>query len=258
MELVFYKYQGAGNDFVMMDNRLGTLSLIKTQIALICDRRFGAGADGLILLEKSDSSDFKMRYYNADGALGSMCGNGGRCLVAFAKRLNLFSESCIFEAFDGLHKAAILANGTVSLEMSDVTEISMHNKNYLLDTGSPHLVCFVDAVKAISVKEEGSKIRYSKDFNKQGLNVNFVQLIDGLLVIRTYERGVEDETLACGTGATATAIAAFYSGLITENSIKLRALGGDLEVSFTKMNNVFTNVKLVGGAEFVFKGNIHV
>lgn len=258
MELVFYKYQGAGNDFVMMDNRLGTHSLNKTQIALICDRRFGVGADGLILLEEADSSDFKMRYYNADGALGSMCGNGGRCVVAFAKRLNLFSESCVFEAFDGLHKAVVLDNGTVSLEMSDVTEISMHNKNYLLDTGSPHLVCFVDAVKAISIKEEGAKIRYSKDFNKQGVNVNFAQLNNGELVIKTYERGVEDETLACGTGATATAIAAFYSGLITENSIKLTALGGDLQVSFTKTNNAFTNVKLVGGAEFVFKGNIHV
>jgi len=258
MELVFYKYQGAGNDFVMLDNRLGTHSLNKTQIAHICDRRFGVGSDGLILLENSDSTDFKMRYYNADGALGSMCGNGGRCVVAFAKRLNLFSESCIFEAFDGLHKAVVLDNGTVSLEMSDVTEISIHNKNYLLDTGSPHLVCFVDAVKSISIKEEGAEIRYSKDFNKQGVNVNFAQLNNGELVIRTYERGVEDETLACGTGATATAIAAFYSGLITANSIKLKALGGDLQVSFTKTKNVFTNVKLVGGAEFVFKGNIHV
>jgi len=258
MELVFYKYQGAGNDFVMMDNRLGRQTLNKTQIVLICDRRFGVGADGLILLEDSENSNFKMRYYNSDGVLGSMCGNGARCLVAFAKRLKLFSKSCIFEAFDGLHKAFVLDNGIVSLEMSDVTEIVIHNKNYLLDTGSPHLVCFVDDVRGVSIKEIGAEIRYSKNFNKQGVNVNFAQLINGELVIRTYERGVEDETLACGTGATATAIAAFYSGLVTGNSIKLKALGGDLQVSFTKTANVFTNVKLFGDAEFVFKGSIHV
>jgi len=258
MELIFHKYQGAGNDFVMIDNRTNSISLSSTQIALICDRRFGVGADGLILLEDSENSNFKMCYYNADGALGSMCGNGGRCVVAFAKRLNLFSKSCIFEAYDGLHNAEVLENQNISLEMSDVTEISLHNKNYLLDTGSPHLVCFVDAVKELSIKEEGAKIRYSTSFSKQGVNVNFAQIKNGEIVIRTYERGVEDETLACGTGATATAIAAFYSGLITKSSIKLIALGGDLQVSFTKTDNVFTNVKLVGGAEFVFKGNIYV
>ena len=258
MDLDFYKYQGAGNDFVMLDNRTNPITLTNSQTAFICDRKFGVGADGLILLEDSEVSDFKMVYFNSDGALGSMCGNGGRCVVAFAKSLHLFSNSCIFEAFDGLHNAAVLANGTVSLEMSDVTEISLQNKNYLLDTGSPHLVCFVDDVKEISIKEEGAKFRYSEAFTKEGVNVNFVEIKNGSLIIRTYERGVEDETLACGTGATASAIAAFEAGLVSETPIKLAALGGYLEVSFIKEKNTFTSIKLVGAAEFVFKGNIHV
>jgi diaminopimelate epimerase len=258
MKHVFYKYQGAGNDFVMLDNRTNPITLTNSQIALICDRRFGVGADGLILLENSEVSDFKMVYFNSDGALGSMCGNGGRCAVAFAKSLQLFSNSCVFEAFDGLHNAAVLANGTISLGMSDVTEVSLHNKNYLLDTGSPHLVCFVDDVKRVSIKEEGAKTRYSEAFIKEGVNVNFVEIKNGSLIIRTYERGVEDETLACGTGATATAIAAFEAGLIKSSSVKLVALGGDLEVSFKKVETTYTDIKLIGAAEFVFKGNIHV
>ena len=258
MEHVFYKYQGAGNDFVMIDNRHGNISPNKAVFAQICDRRYGVGADGLILLEDSEVSDFKMVYFNSDGALGSMCGNGGRCVVAFAKSLHLFSTSCIFDAFDGLHKAVVLANGTVSLEMSNVTEISLHNNNYVLDTGSPHLVSFVEDVTAVSIKEEGAKIRYSDTYIKEGINVNFVEIKNGSLRLRTYERGVEDETLACGTGATASAIAAFESGLIKERPIKLAVLGGDLEVSFSKIENTYTDIRLIGAAEFVFKGNIHV
>jgi len=258
MELTFYKYQGAGNDFVMLDNRTNSISLSKIQVALICDRRFGIGADGLILLEHSPMSDFKMIYFNADGGLGSMCGNGGRCVVAFAKQLALFSDSCTFDAFDGLHKAYVLSDGTISLEMSDVNSISKIQNDWLLDTGSPHLIRFSANIESINIKSEGAKIRYSKTYNKQGVNVNFVQQTKDGFIIRTYERGVEDETLACGTGATATAIAAFEAGLIKENSVKLVALGGNLEVRFNKVENTYTDIRLIGAAKFVFKGEINV
>jgi diaminopimelate epimerase len=258
MELTFYKYQGAGNDFVLIDNRKGLVVLSTQQINWICKHRFGVGADGLILLEESDKSDFKMIYFNADGALGSMCGNGGRCVVAFAHYLGLFSETCIFEAFDGFHNAEVLEDERVVLEMSDVTELFKQGDNWQLDTGSPHLVCFTNSVDEINVKEKGAEIRYSEQYKEKGINVNFIQLQKNKLIIRTYERGVEDETLACGTGATAAAIAAFEAGLLNVNKIELAALGGDLEVSFTKNNNKYTNVCLVGAANFVFKGTINV
>ena len=258
MKYIFYKYQGAGNDFVMMDNRLNKISLTTEQIARICDRRFGVGADGLILLENSESADFKMTYYNSDGAIGSMCGNGGRCIVAFAKSLELFNKVCVFEAFDGLHKAELVEGERISLSMSDVSLIEKQQRNWYLDTGSPHLICFVDSIEQIEVSQKGAEIRYSSVYKENGVNVNFVQLKNDSLIIRTYERGVEAETLACGTGATAAAIATYESGLLAANSVKLKALGGDLEVSFTKMENTYTNICLVGAADFVFKGSIDV
>ncbi len=258
MKLTFYKYQGAGNDFVMIDNRTNSISLTKSQVARLCDRRFGVGADGLILLETSSVSDFKMTYFNADGLLGSMCGNGGRCVVAFANRLSVFTESCTFEAFDGSHKASLLVDDTISLEMSKVSAISKIENDWLLDTGSPHLVRFVSDLNSIDIKAEGAKIRYSEPYSTNGVNVNFVQFTDNGLVIRTYERGVEDETLACGTGATASAIAAFEAGLTNEKTIKLVALGGDLEVRFSKVENIYIHIQLIGAAEFVFKGEIDV
>ncbi|MFD1294476.1 diaminopimelate epimerase [Lutibacter holmesii] len=257
MKLQFYKYQGTGNDFIMIDNR--TLFFPKDDVQLInklCDRRFGIGADGLILLEPSEKEDFTMVYFNADGNEGSMCGNGGRCLVAFAKQLNVIQNETTFDAVDGLHYATI-NNGIVSLKMIDVHEISTNDSDLFLNTGSPHHIQFCESVKAIPVKETGAKIRYGAPYFEAGTNVNFAeQVSENSFKVRTYERGVEDETLACGTGVTAVAIAANNAGKTTKNTIQLEVLGGNLEVSFDKNENNYTNVFLKGPAEFVFEGTV--
>ena len=257
MRLHFYKYQGTGNDFIMIDNR--NLSFQKTNTYLInklCDRRFGIGADGLILLEPSEKSDFKMAYFNAAGNEGSMCGNGGRCIVAFAKQLDLIKNETTFDAVDGLHYATI-ENGIVSLKMIDVKSIELSNTHSFLNTGSPHHINFSENIDTINVKELGAKIRYGAPYFKEGTNVNFAEKTsDNSFKVRTYERGVEDETLACGTGVTAVAIAAHKSNLTNNNSIKIKVLGGDLEVSFNKENDTYKNVFLKGPAQFVFEGNI--
>ena len=257
MNLHFYKYQGAGNDFIMVDNR--NLSFPKTNTQLInklCNRRFGIGADGLILLEPSENEDFTMVYFNADGNEGSMCGNGGRCIVAFAKQLNIIKKETTFNAVDGLHFATI-ENEIVSLKMIDVTEIKISDKQAFLNTGSPHHICFSDNVANINVKEKGAKIRYGAPYFESGTNVNFAEKIAAdSFKVRTYERGVEDETLACGTGVTAVAIAAHNLNKTNTNSIKIEVLGGNLEVSFQKIENTYTNVFLKGPAQFVFEGNI--
>ncbi|HCQ11830.1 diaminopimelate epimerase, partial [Flavobacterium sp.] len=205
----FYKYQGTGNDFVMIDNRLENFPKNNTKlIESLCDRRFGIGADGLILLENDNSTDFKMVYYNSDGNESSMCGNGGRCLVAFAKSLNVINNEATFIATDGLHNATIDENGIVSLQMKDVDEVKIESEYVFLNTGSPHHVTLVNDLENYNVKENGATIRYSDLYGKVGSNVNFVnQLSENHFALRTYERGVEDETLSCGTGATATAIA---------------------------------------------------
>ena len=259
MNLQFYKYQGTGNDFIMIDNRSNTFP--KNDIQLInklCDRQFGIGADGLILMETSTKSDFTMVYYNADGNEGSMCGNGGRCIVAFAKHLGLIKEEANFEAIDGLHNAFI-KNGIVNLQMIDVTTIDVTNTHSFLNTGSPHHVQFSDSIAGIDIKESGAKIRYGSPYFKEGTNVNFVeQLSNNSFKVRTYERGVEDETLACGTGVTAVAIAANNSNKTTANSILIEVLGGQLEVSFTKEGNSYKDVFLKGTAQLVFKGNITI
>ena len=259
MELHFYKYQGTGNDFIMIDNR--DYSFPKNNVALInklCDRRFGIGADGLILLEPSTTENFTMVYYNADGNEGSMCGNGGRCLVAFAKQLKVIDSETTFNAVDGLHYATI-KNGIVSLKMIDVTTVEETNTYSFLNTGSPHHISFCDNVKSINVKELGAKIRYGAPYFEKGTNVNFAeQIANNSFKVRTYERGVEDETLACGTGVTAVAIAANKANKTTENNIKIEVLGGNLEVSFTKEGQNYTNIFLKGPAQFVFEGNIKI
>lgn len=257
MKIHFYKYQGTGNDFIMVDNRDNTFP--KKNIELInklCDRRFGIGADGLILLETSKKQDFTMVYFNADGNEGSMCGNGGRCIVAFAKSLAVINEETTFEAVDGMHYASI-KNDIVSLQMIDIDNVEIF-KNYLfLNTGSPHHISFTNDVETINVKEQGAKIRYGSPYFKEGTNVNFAeQISDDSFKVRTYERGVEDETLACGTGVTAVAIAANKSNKTTANSINLEVLGGKLEVSFIREGNAYKNVFLKGPAQFVFEGNI--
>jgi diaminopimelate epimerase len=256
----FYKYQGTGNDFVMIDNRLENFPKNNTKlIESLCDRRFGIGADGLILLENDNSTDFKMVYYNSDGNESSMCGNGGRCLVAFAKSLNVIDNKTTFIATDGLHHATIDENGIVSLQMKDVDEVKIETEYVFLNTGSPHHVTLVNDIENYNVKENGATIRYSDLYGKVGSNVNFVnQISENHFALRTYERGVEDETLSCGTGATATAIAMNAIGKTNSNCIDINVQGGKLKVTFEKSNKGFENVFLIGPATFVFEGNIEI
>ena len=258
MQLTFYKYQGTGNDFIMIDNRLNIFPKENTQfIEQLCDRRFGIGADGLILLENHTTYDFKMVYFNSDGNESSMCGNGGRCLVAFAKQLGIIEAAAEFEAVDGYHYAKIIGDDLVSLQMKDVDRIAVHQDYSFLNTGSPHHVQIVSDLKNLDVKTEGAKIRYSDLYGKAGSNINFVhQLENDIFVVRTYERGVEDETLSCGTGATAVAIAMHHVGKTKSNSIDLQVEGGKLSVQFKENNGVYSDVFLVGPATFVFEGMI--
>lgn len=260
MQLKFYKYQGTGNDFVMIDNRSNTFPKENTQlVARLCDRRFGIGADGLILLDNDTDTDFRMVYYNSDGNLSSMCGNGGRCLVAFAKKLNVIQDETTFIATDGLHYAKVAEDGIVSLQMIDVEEIKNTENYSFLNTGSPHHVQVVSDLEQYNVKENGAAIRYGDLYGQQGSNINFVKKIDDTTFsLRTYERGVEDETLACGTGATAVAIAMNATGQTHLNAINLNVEGGKLSVSFNRENGKYTNVFLKGPAEFVFEGTIEL
>ncbi|MEW4924181.1 diaminopimelate epimerase [Algibacter sp. 2305UL17-15] len=257
MQQKFYKYQGTGNDFVMIDNRQLKFDKNNTKlVASLCDRRFGIGGDGLILLENHDKYDFKMVYYNADGNESTMCGNGGRCLVAFAKKLGVISDQAVFEAVDGVHHAFI--NGDiVRLQMQDVATIRKEGDYVFLDTGSPHHVQFEDAISDFDIKSKGAKIRYGKPYHNAGTNVNFVKkLSDTEFRLRTYERGVEDETLSCGTGATAVAIAMHYIRETEKNLVELKVEGGKLEVSFEVEDGAYKNVWLIGPAKFVFEGTI--
>ncbi len=257
MNLHFYKYQGTGNDFIIIDNRTNTFPKNNTKlINKLCNRHFGIGADGLILLELSTKNDFFMAYFNADGNKSTMCGNGGRCIVAFAKKLGIITKTTSFEAVDGLHFASI-KNNIVCLQMNDVTEISSYNNHLFLNTGSPHHVEFHSTISTINVKELGAKIRYGTPYSKEGANINFAeQTSKNSFKIRTYERGVENETLSCGTGATAVAIAANKINKTTANSIKIEVLGGNLEVAFHKAEGVYKNVSLTGSVQLVFEGNI--
>ncbi len=254
--LTFYKYQGTGNDFVMLDNRENVLqdNDVAT-IKFLCDRRFGVGADGLILLENSDTTDFKMVYFNADGNQSTMCGNGGRCIVAFAKHLGLIEEKTIFEAIDGLHHASIKED-VVSLQMQDVTEIKECNDYLFLDTGSPHHVQFEENILNFDLVGQGRKIR-NEIYGVAGSNVNFVKKINDITYkMRTYERGVEDETLSCGTGATAVALAMYHQKKTVSTTIKLQVEGGELQVSFQENEGKYSQIFLTGKAIQVFKGEI--
>ncbi|WP_151894790.1 diaminopimelate epimerase [Patiriisocius marinistellae] len=258
MELTFYKYQGTGNDFVIIDNRQNVFFKNDTKlVARLCDRKYGIGADGLILLENHNALDFNMVYYNADGNESSMCGNGGRCIVHFAAFLGLINGKTKFEAIDGLHTAEIL-NGEVSLQMANVTEISNNQNFSFLNTGSPHHVQMVTDIDNFGVFSEGKKIRNSI-YGNEGSNVNFVeQERNDVFKVRTYERGVEDETLSCGTGVTAVALAMFATGKTTAKEVTLKTPGGLLKVSFNPTENGYNNVMLTGPATQVFKGTITI
>lgn len=260
----FYKYQGTGNDFILIDNRQPVFdrenfSLIKK----LCDRRFGIGADGLLLLSSSSHYNFDMTYYNADGNLGSMCGNGGRCITAFAKKLGLINTDAVFSAFDGVHESRILKmendSGIVSLKMNDVNSVERNDDFIFLDTGSPHYITYRKNIDTLDIIEEGRKIRYNDRFKLNGVNVNFVERNGDSLYVRTYERGVEDETLSCGTGVTASALATKIKGMAEgKNSIAIRTKGGDLMVKFTFDGNKFTHVWLEGPVSLVYEGTVVV
>ncbi|WP_046758848.1 diaminopimelate epimerase [Kordia jejudonensis] len=257
MQLSFYKYQGTGNDFVLIDNR--QLQFPKNDTKLInhlCDRKFGIGADGLILLETDNLYDFKMVYYNADGNESTMCGNGGRCIVAFANYLGVIQYETTFMAIDGKHYATI-TNDIVDLQMQDVSTVEQHEDHVFLDTGSPHHVVFKEEIEQFDIKKEGAAIRYGAPYFKEGTNVNFVKKISNSeFRVRTYERGVEDETLSCGTGVTAVALAMNSLQETNSNEVTLQVEGGTLYVSFQKEGTTYTNIFLKGKATQVFKGEI--
>ena len=257
MQLQCYKYQGTGNDFVLIDNREKTISLTIEQIKWLCDRRFGIGADGLMLLELEPGIDFKMVYFNSDGNESSMCGNGGRCITAFAKHLGIVTAHAKFLAIDGIHEAKI-SDDWVSLKMNDVREVEVGEGYFYLNTGSPHYVKFVNGIENFDVFTEGKKIRNNDRFVFEGTNVNFIEKKDNELFVRTYERGVEDETLSCGTGVTAAALVAALKGVSTDkNNCLIKTLGGNLNVKFEKvLENTFYNIWLEGPATFVFKTTI--
>lgn len=255
--MTFYKYQGTGNDFIIVDNRLQIISKNNTEsIARLCNRRFGIGADGFILLENDNNADFKMVYYNADGNESSMCGNGGRCIVAFAKFLGIIDNETEFIAIDGLHKAKIDGK-MLYLQMQDVSDITIFDNHIFLDTGSPHHVELVSELSKLDVKTRGSMIRYGEAYVDAGTNVNFVeQNAPHGFNVRTYERGVEDETLSCGTGVTAVAIAMHQFGKTKSEEISLTTQGGQLTVTFDYNNGIYSNIWLVGPTEQVFRGDI--
>ena len=260
MEITFYKYQGTGNDFIIIDNRVGIAdALDNKQIKNLCDRKFGIGADGLMLLNNKEGYDFEMIYYNADGKLGSMCGNGGRCMVMFAQHIGIRKNIYHFLAADGEHEAEIELDHTVRLKMQEVDTAQSFPTYAILNTGSPHYVKYSTGVRNMDVFKKGYEIRHSEPFEKEGINVNFVENTgDYSIFVRTYERGVEDETLSCGTGVTASALMSAHNDH-GYNNIKVQTPGGDLSVEFNKTgDNSFTDIRLCGPAELVFKGTIHL
>jgi len=256
MTITFYKYQGTGNDFVIIDNRANTVSLTTEQVKYLCDRRFGIGADGLMLLTERLGYDFEMVYYNSDGREGSMCGNGGRCITRFAYDMGVYKEKYHFMAVDGKHEAILGEHGWVHLKMKDVAGIENHHGDAILDTGSPHYVKSINDVMNMDVYRTGKEIRYSKDFEAAGINVNFVENDGQKIIVRTYERGVEDETYSCGTGVVAAALV-FAHNENGFNRIEVQTKGGRLAVEFDKTGEQsFENIWLCGPAAFVFKGEI--
>lgn len=256
MNIPFQKYQGTGNDFILIDNRSKLIILQKEQIALLCDRHFGIGADGLMLLENVEDYNFKMVYFNSDGNESTMCGNGGRCITAFAYNTKIIEKTANFLAIDGPHFSEILDNGFIRLQMSNVSNIRFSENHIELNTGSPHYILWVKENEKINVNQLGKSIRQQKKYMPNGINVNFVECTEKGLYVRTFERGVESETLSCGTGVTAAAIASTLDK-IGCYSISIITKGGRLKVEFEKETKVTAkNIYLIGPAQKVFEGII--
>ena len=259
MKINFSKYNGAGNDFILLDDRKNLINDNKSLISYLCDRHFGIGADGLIILKESSNSDFEILHYTSDGNLGSLCGNGSRCAVLFAYNKDIISKNTVFNAFDGIHNAEILDNGLIKMEMKVNSDIVSNSYGTWLDTGSPHLVIEKNDTDKLDVNNEGRLIRYNDFYKEEGVNVNFVEKVsDDQFKIRTYERGVENETLACGTGSTASAICMNFLGKTNSNNITMQCKGGDLNVQFNISGKDYKGISITGPAKLVFNGVIEV
>ncbi len=259
MELRFSKFEGTGNDFVMIDNRSGIFSADRRTVAFLCKRRKGVGADGLILIEEREGYDFAMRYFNADGGESTMCGNGGRCAIAFARSLGLFGVRTRFLAVDGEHEGSLTERG-VRLKMNPVKEIRRIGEGYFLDTGSPHYVLFRDDLEQTDVVKEGRELRYGELFRPAGANINFVRVEGPSRIFnRTYERGVEDETLSCGTGSIAAALVTAHTRQNVSSPVTVETRGGILLVHYRQgKENLYEDIWLEGPAEHVFDGTINI
>ena len=259
MKIKFQKYQGTGNDFIIIDNKSLDFPIQNSSlINRLCNRKFGIGSDGLIIINPSENTDFEMLYFNSDGKLGSMCGNGARCSVKFAQTNNIINKETIFSAYDGNHSATIFDHN-VSLSMIDVEVIKTYGNDLFLDTGSPHYVKIVESLDNFNVVNEGKKIRNSTEFINNGVNVNFVKILsEREFEVRTYERGVEGETLSCGTGVTAVALAMFNSGKTDSKKVKIKTKGGELFVEFDTNGERYFDIKLTGGVKMIFSGEINI
>jgi len=259
MNIRFYKYQGTGNDFILIDNRrLGLPHHTQELFEKWCARRFGIGADGLIFLEEEEGYDFRMVYFNSDGGLSSMCGNGGRCIVKFAQDLGIIGNEAHFIAVDGPHNAKI-KDGIVALKMQDVEGVESMDGDFYLQTGSPHFVRFKkQELESIDLLKEAHEVRYNERFKAEGTNINLVKDNGDHLDVRTYERGVEDETYSCGTGVTAVAIVNHICSPSAQSYVqKIETKGGSLEVRLYKeSDSIYREVWLCGPAEYVYQGEL--
>ena len=259
MKIKFSKYNGAGNDFIVIDDRKNNIDNNPSLIEKLCNRNFGIGGDGLILIKESKSTDFEILHYTSDGNLGSLCGNGSRCAISFAYKNKIIGKKTRFDTFDGIHNAEIINDNLVKMEMKINSDIIENEYGTWLDTGSPHLVIEKDNTDELDVNLLASSIRYNEYYKKEGVNVNFIEKVSNeTFKIRTYERGVENETLACGTGSTASAICMNYLGKTQSNNITMKCRGGDLKVEFISNDNLFSNISITGPAKFVFEGQIDI
>jgi diaminopimelate epimerase len=261
MTIRFSKYHGTGNDFILIDNRLISWKPTDRQVAFLCDRHTGIGADGLMLLDESAGFDFAMTYYNSDGHESTMCGNGGRCMTAFAQSLGISSRKMRFRAIDGEHESEVmdpLHAGIYRVKMIDTRIGAIFKDGYFLNTGSPHFVQFVKDAGNTDVFNAGRLLRHDRRFAPGGTNVDFVEMQDDTLFVRTYERGVENETLSCGTGVTAAAIVAAFRDPVSPGNYNVRTPGGDLKVSFSRSGDSFRDIWLEGEATKVFDGEVEM